>query len=275
MTGSARLDCYRRGGASLQGRYFFCRLHPPSLAELRDDRPDTLRQLLTLGGFPEPFLGGSERDARRWSLDYRTRLVREDLRDLERFEDLGSIELLLLRLPALVGSPLSLNALREDLQVGHHSVRRWLDGLERPYAIFRLPPFGAPRIRAVKKERKHYHFDWTFVPDPGPRFENLVACALLKWVDWRRDVEGRELELRCFRDVDRREVDFVVVSSRAPVLFVECKLSDEPPDRGLRYLTQRFPGVPAWQLAAAGNRDAVASDGIRLAPATVFLRTLV
>jgi predicted AAA+ superfamily ATPase len=275
VTGSARLDYYRRGGDSLQGRYFFHRLHPLSLAELGDDRPETLRQLLALGGFPEPFLGQSERDARRWSLDYRTRLVREDLRSLERFEDVGTIELLLLRLPALVGSPLSLNALREELQVSHHSVRRWLDALERLYAFFRIAPFGAPRIRAVKKERKHYHFDWTLVADPALRFENLVACALLKWVDWRRDVEGEELELRYFRDVDRREVDFVVTADRAPRLFVECKLSDVPPSPGLRYLTQRFPAVPAWQIAAEGTRDVRTDDGLRLAPAATFLRTLV
>ncbi|MBI5491077.1 MAG: ATP-binding protein [Deltaproteobacteria bacterium] len=275
VTGSARLDFYRRGGDSLQGRYFFYRLHPLSLAELGDDRRDTLRQLLTLGGFPEPFFSQSERDARRWSLDYRTRLVREDLASLERFEDLGAIELLLLRLPALVGSPLSLNALREDLQVSHHAVRRWLDGLERLYAFFRLAPFGAPRIRAVKKEQKHYHFDWTLVLDPALRFENLVACALRKWVDWRRDAEGEEQELRYFRDVDRREVDFVLVDGRGPRLFVECKLSDAPLSPALRYLVQRFPAVPAWQIAANGTRDVATAEGIRLAPAATFLRTLV
>lgn len=275
VIGSARLDYYRRGGDSLQGRYFFYRLHPLTLAELGDPSRETLDQLLALGGFPEPFLSGSARSARRWSLDYRTRLVREDLRDLERIEDLGTVELLLLRLPALVGSPLSLNALREDLQVSHHTVRRWLDALERLYAFFRIAPFGAPQIRAVKKERKHYHLDWTLVREPAFRFENLVACALAKWVDWLRDVEGEALELRYFRDVDRREVDFVIVEDRQPRLFVKCKLSDGPVDAGLRYLRRRFPTVPSWQIAAHGTRDVVTEEGIRLCPATVFLRTLV
>jgi hypothetical protein len=48
VTGSARLDYYRRGGDSLQGRYFFHRLHPLSPAEQGDDRRETLRQLRTL-----------------------------------------------------------------------------------------------------------------------------------------------------------------------------------------------------------------------------------
>jgi len=67
-----------------------------------------------------------------------------------------------------------------------------------------VPPFGAAKIRAVKKERKHYHLDWTLVPENGPRFENLVACHLAKWVEFEQDVKGRDVELRYFRDVDGR-----------------------------------------------------------------------
>lgn len=117
----------------------------------------------------------------------------------------------LLRLPELVGSLLSLNALRGDLDVSHRTVACWLDILERLYAIFRIAPFGSPKLRAIRKSQKHYHFDWSVVGDPGPRFENLVASHLLKWVHFQRDVEGRDLELRYFRDTDGREVDFVVI----------------------------------------------------------------
>jgi predicted AAA+ superfamily ATPase len=92
-----------------------------------------------------------------------------------------------MRLPELVGSPLSINALREDLQLNHRTVARWLDALERLYALFRLPPFGAPRLRAVKKERKHYHFDWTLVPEAPQRFEYFFAAQLLKWVHYQAD----------------------------------------------------------------------------------------
>ena len=133
----------------------------------------------------------------------------------------------MLRLPELVGSPLSINALREDLQVSHKTAAAWLEVLERLYAIFRLPPFGAPAIRAVKKEQKHYHLDWSVVPADPARFENLVACHLLKWVHHRQDTEGRDVELRYFRDTDGREVDFVVLDQRRPVLCIECKWSDD------------------------------------------------
>ena len=275
VTGSARLDLYRFGGDSLQGRYHLLRLHPLSVAELGVKDKSGWMQLLSLGGFPEPFLSGSETEARRWSREYRTRLVREDITSLERIQDLGHLELMMLRLPGLVGSPLSINALREDLQVSHKSVTNWLSALERLYALFRLSPFGAPRIRAVKKEQKHYQLDWSLVPGEGPRFENLVACHLLKWVHFEQDASGRDLDLRYFRDIDRREVDFVITERGRPVRLVECKWSDAEVDKGLRYLHARFPSAEAWQISAVGRKDYQTPEGIRVAPAGVLLATLV
>jgi hypothetical protein len=236
---------------------------------------DELEVLLTLGGFPEPFFEGSEVEARRWSREYRNLLIRDEVTSLEQVQDLGNLELLVLRLPALVGSPLSINALREDLQLSHKTVETWVSILERLYAVFRLPPFGAPDIRAIKKARKHYHFDWSLVPDPAARFENLVASHLLKWVHFRQDTEGRDLGLRYFRDHDGREVDFVVVEGETPIMMVECKQYDRKLDKNLRYLKRRFPECPAWQIAAMGKKDALTPEGVRLCPALKFLKELV
>jgi hypothetical protein len=275
VTGSARLDFYRYSGDSLQGRYHLLRLHPLSAAELELATAEGLEQLLTLGGFPEPFFGGSEVEARRWSREYRNLLIREEVTSLERVQDLGRLELLMLGLPDRIGAPLSLNALREDLEVSHRTVASWVAILERLYGVFRLPPMGAPRLRAVKKAQKLYLFDWTQVPDPGARFEDLVACHLLKWVHFRQDAEGRDLELRYFRDLEGREVDFVVTERRRPVLMVECKASDASLDKSLRYLKARFPSCPAWQLSAQGSRDYQTPEGIRVAPALRLLTDLV
>ncbi len=259
----------------MQGRYHLLRLHPLSVGELGLKTPDEFRDLLTLGGFPEPYFGGSLVDARRWSRGHRTLLIREEVTSLERIQDLGTLELLMLRLPELVASPLSINAVREDLQISHKTAAAWLQAFERLYAIFRLPPFGAPAVRAVKKEQKHYHIDWSVVPAEAARFENLVACHLLKWVHHQQDTQGRDVELRYFRDTDGREVDFVLVDRRRPVLCVECKWADTPVDKSLRYFKVRFPDCDAWQISATGNRDYVNADGIRVAPALTLLRTLI
>ncbi|MBI2295193.1 MAG: ATP-binding protein [Betaproteobacteria bacterium] len=275
VTGSGRLDLYRFGGDSLQGRYHLLRLHPFSVAELGIASARDFLGLLRLGGFPEPFLSGSETEARRWSREYRTLLVREEITALERIQDLGHLELLMLRLPELVGSPLSVNALREDLQVSHKAVESWIGALERLFAVFRIGPLGAPRIRAVKKAQKHYHLEWSVVPEDAARFENLVACHLLKWVHFGEDTQGRDLELRYFRDVEGREVDFAVVEAHRPRLLVECKWSDAEPDRNLRYLKARFPDADAWQISATGTKDYRTPDGVRVAPAVRLLQTLV
>ena len=274
VTGSARLDFYRFGGDSLQGRYHFFRLHPLSVKEAGIHKTSDLMDLLELGGFPEPFLGGKAVNAKRWSRDYRTRLVREEITSLERVLDLGNIELLMLRLPECVGSPLSINSLCEDLQVSHKTVSNWIQILERLYALFRIPPFGSPKIRAVKKEAKHYHLDWSLVSNRPARFENMAACHLLKWCHFEQDTKGRELELRYFRDVDGREVDFVVTEDRKPMLLVECKWNDDPISPSLRYLKKRFPNADAWQIFAAGNKDYISLEGIRVAPAVKLLISL-
>ena len=275
VTGSARLELYRYSGDSLQGRYRLLRLHPLSAAELNLASADDFEQLLLLGGFPEPFFSGSEVQARRWSREYRNLLIREEIAGLERIQDLGNLELLAIRLPESVGSLLSLNALREDLQVSHKAVGSWVAALERLYALFRIAPFGGPRIRAIKQAQKHYLFDWTLVPGGGPRFENLVACHLLKWVHFQQDAQGRDLELRFFRDTDGREVDFIVTDKARPILAVECKLSEAKPDRSLRYWKKRFPQCEAWQVTARGGRDFATPEGIRVCPALVFLKRLV
>jgi len=275
VTGSARLDLYRRGGDSLQGRYHYLRLHPLSVAELNIATQSEFEQLLRLGGFPEPFFRGQHIEAKRWSREYRQRLIHEDLVSLETVKDLGNLELLMLRLPDLVGSPLSINALKEDLQVNHKTLSRWLDIFCQLYAIFRLSPFGAPVIRAVKKEQKHYHFDWSLVEQDGPLFENLVAVHLLKWVHFEQDTKARELDLRYFRDTDGREIDFVVVEKRQPILAVECKWNDAETSKSLLYFKKKFPHCEAWQLSAKGSKHFVNREGIHHAPAWVFLKNLV
>lgn len=82
-------------------------------------------------------------------------------------------------------------------------------------------------------------------------------------------------ELRYFRDIEGREVDFVAVEDGKPILLVECKSSNRDVSKPLRYLKACFPAADAWQVAAAGPEDYVSGDGIRVAPAVELLSTLV
>jgi predicted AAA+ superfamily ATPase len=271
VTGSARLDVYRRGGDSLHGRYHPYRLHPFSVTEVGGER-DQIDGLLRFGGFPEPFLRASERHWRRWQRERLDRIVRDDVRDLERIREISLIDLLVEALPARVGSPLSVKNLREDLEVAHDTVERWLTILENLYVCFRIPPLGAPKIRAVKKERKLYLWDGSAVPEPGPRLENLVASHLMKLCHFREDTEGERMELRFLRDTDVREVDFVVLEGRKPRFAVEVKSGERSVGPALRYFKERV-GIPRWYQVHLGTKD-VMVDGVRILPLATLCREL-
>jgi len=254
VTGSARLDHYRKGGDSLVGRYFLSRLHPFSCAELKLTSRTDVEHLLEFGGFPEPFLKGDTTFWRRWARSRISRIVREDVRDLESVRDLSMIELLVEALPSRVGSPLSIQALREDLQVAHETIEKWIRILENLYICYRIPPFGAPKIRAVKKEKKLYLWDWAAVPDPGARFENFVASHLLKFCNYHEDIFGHKMELRYLRDTDGREIDFVIIKDNVPLFAVEAKSGDRSLSPSIRYFKERTKIGKFYQVHLS-NRD--------------------
>ena len=270
VTGSARLDYFSKGGDSLLGRYHYYRLHPFSLFEINTKPTQSdLKQLLTFGGFPEPFLKQSVTYSKKWVRERRQRVVHEDLRDLQHVREISRLYLLVESLPERVGSPLSVRSLREDLGVSHQTVESWITLLENLYMVFRIAPYGAPKIRAVKKERMLYFFDWSSISDKGIRFENLVACNLLKYCHYYEDVEGDDMELRFLRDTDKREVDFVVIKNKKPLFGVECKTGDSRLSGSVKYFHQRT-AVPLWFQVHRGQKDYGDEKSGRVLPWTTF-----
>jgi len=275
ITGAARLDLYRRGGDSLQGRYHYHRLHPLSPSELSSSpNQNDIKLLLKFSGFPEPFLKGDERFWRRWQREVASRVIYEDIRDLENVREISLIELLLDELPNRVGSPLSIKNLKEIMQVAHDSIERWISILERMYVCFRISPFGAPRIRAVKKEQKLYMLDWSRVSTDGERFENFVACQLLKYCHFLEDTEGYRTELRFLRDTDKREIDFVVVQDRKPLFAVECKTGERQINKAAYYFRERT-NIPKFYQVHLGQKDfGSAENSVRVLPFQGFCTEL-
>ncbi|MGI9548879.1 MAG: ATP-binding protein [Bdellovibrionales bacterium] len=275
VTGSARLDYYRHSGDSLQGRYHYYRLHPFTVKELGISSKKEMKDLLTLGGFPEPFLSGSLRSSLRWQKAYRTRVIYEDISDLELSQNLSKMNLLLLRLPDLVGSPLSINALREDLSLAHKTVANYLDIFERNYLIYRLPPFHSKKFKSIKKEQKHYHYNWAEVKEEGFRFENLIAGHLLKWVHFKQDYEGEKKELCYFRDIEKREIDFIVTENDIPIQAIECKIKTNQISPHLKYFKAKFPKVECIQVHLELGEEYLSKEGIKSLNWNTFLNTLI
>ncbi len=271
VTGSARLDYYRKGGDSLQGRYHYYRLHPLSLPEYASAGTDAL---FRFGGFPEPLLRGEERFHRRWLREQSARLLYEDLRDLESVKEISKLELLLHHLPDCVGSPLSVNRNAKLLQASPAAVDRWISIFERLYLVYRIAPYGAARIRAVKKENKLYFWDWSRVPEAGPRFENMVAGHLLKYCHFIEDTEGHEMDLRFIRDTDKREVDFVVLRNGLPEFAVECKTGERRASPHCAYFRERTDISRFYQVHLGHKDYGNAEHGTRVLPFKTFCKEL-
>lgn len=276
VTGSARLDVYRRGGDSLLGRYHYWRLHPFSL----DERParmsvDTaFKRLMTVGGFPEPFLDGDETQARRWRRERLDRVLKDDVRDLEPVSDLQTLALLVDMLRSRVGGLVVPANLAVDLQRAHGTVTRWLEVLERMYVLFAVRPFTRNLPRAILKPPKVYFFDNADVlGDEGARFENLVATHLLKRIQFLEDRDGYRYELRYIRDKEGREVDFAIVKDGVVDMLVEAKWSEVSASKALLYYAERLRPRRAVQVVGThhATRTPASAGAIEVLAARDFL----
>lgn len=296
VTGSARLDMFRRSGDSLAGRYFLFRLFPINLFErtrkqgqtlsfrtsakafieerLSGTRPshqDAMESLLKYGGFPEPLLKESSNFLTIWHRDYLDRLIREDLRDLTRIGHLEQVAALVTLLPERVGSPLSLNSLREDLLVSHDAVQNYLKALRLGYFLFELPPYTQKLNRALTKEKKVYFHDWSFVSDQSKRFENYVAAELLSWISGWHDAGIGNFELRYIKNREGKECDFVILKDSRPWLMVEAKLRGEPTPSHLFTFSKTLGNVPFVILTQEKEVFRLGRDGDICLSAARFL----
>jgi len=273
VSGSGRLDLHQRGGDSLAGRYYSFQLWPLTLAELGkkqttldafwenplrvcgDDPADCdaiWRRLAQYSGFPEPYLAAKATTYRRWSSTYHRQLIREDIRDLVDVKNIEDMEVLFALLPSRVKSPLSIPSLAGDLKVSYNTVKSWLGIFDRFFLTFTLTPWAQSLSRALHKERKTYVLDVAMIEDPGARFENMIAVELLRAVSNWNDMGEGNFDLRFIRTKEGREVDFVLIKNRRPVLLVEAKSGDEDADPNLKRF-QSALRVPAVQLV--GNMD--------------------
>ena len=263
VTGSARMETFRQSGDSMAGRYLRFRLHPFSVSELKTLLPprEALTLLNQLGGFPEPFLSGSDRKASRWRNQYFTDLVREDIMDFSRIQEINTIRLMVELLRERTGSPFSLNSIAGDLQISPNTVKKYLDILESLYIVFTVRPYHRNIARSILKEPKVYFFDSAYIKgDEGARLENTAACCLLKHCHYQQDVLGRSMQLHYLRTKDKKEVDFLISQDNTPIEMVEVKLSDRTISKPLSYFKQRYSHIKAVQIVQNLRQDEYSRD---------------
>ncbi len=279
VTGSARLDLFRRSGDSLAGRYFLFHLYPLSLSELNqkpiikeasmnalsfiESRFDSstnikaskqiLDDLLVYSGFPEPLSKASNRFYTIWQRNYLEKLIYEDIRDISQIKNLDAISQLVELLPNTVGNPLSLNALREDLELNHETVKTYVKYLNLLYLTFQIKPYSKRQRYSVKKEQKLYFHDWTRVKEPGSRFENFIACELLSLTSLWKDAGLVDCELSYLRQKNKAETDFLILQDGNPWLMIEVKLSSTEIESHHYRFSEGLGNIPIIQIVQEGD----------------------
>ena len=283
VTGSAHLAVYMKGSDSLLGRYMRFRLHPFSVGELqgpdvlepdeamdalfgRRRRPTkalrgSLEALMAYGPFPEPLLAQEVRRARLWRRNREELVIREDLRDLSRLPELGRVEMMTALLPERVGAPFSLASVGRDIEASVHTVKRWLDYLKQLYYLFEVKPYSRSIPRSLRREGKIYLWDYAGIPDTAARFENLVACHLLKACHFWTDTGHGQFDLHYLRDKEKREIDFLIVRDGRPWLPVEVKQTDATPSENWKWFTRfltcrrglQLVMTPTWKSHTFGD----------------------
>ena len=278
VTGSARLDAFRKVGDSLAGRHFQFRLHPIDLKEALAysdlEAADIFTRLMAVGGFPEPFLNSTSRYYNRWKRSHIDLILKEDLLTLSAVRDIQSIETLIELLRSRVGSPVSSNSLARDLQKSPNTIQSWLKLLEDLYVIFRITPYHKNIARSILKEPKFYFYDNGMVlGDDGIKLENLVACALLKEAHRCQDVEGENCRLHYVRNKDGQEIDFLVTRANKPERLIEVKWADSSLSP---HFKKFFPRAQLKRVQVVGELKQSKSypSAERIEPAIKFLSEL-
>ena len=285
VTGSCRLDMYRKGGDSLMGRYFLYRMHPLSVGELcRPTSPDGTHNhpvqlaeaewqaLWEHGGHPEPFQKRSSRFSLRWRELRMHQLLREDVRDLTGIQDLDQLAVMGRLLSVHSSDQLIYASLAKQVRVSENTVRSWIATLCSLHYGFLVRPWYRNISKALRKEPKWFLRDWSGIADIGKRTETFCACHLLKAVEGWTDLGLGVFELRYIRDTQKREVDFVVIRDGNPWLLVEAKHGSVGLSSHLAVFQKQIGAPYAFQISM--NADYVDVDCFsRNTPVVVPART--
>ena len=270
VTGSAKLDTYKKVGDSLAGRFFQFRMHPLDLKEINTfltpkNLEDELDKLLVFGGFPEPFLNGTIRFYNRWKKSHLDIILKQDLIDLENVQQIVQIETLIQLLKTRVGSPVSYSSLARNLQCSDKTVKRWLTILENMYVIFKVPPFHKNIARAIQKTPKFYFYDTgQVIGDSGIKLENTIACALQKEIHFQEDCFGETKGLYYLKNKAGKEIDFCTTADNKPSLMVEVKWKKDNLSPNFEIFKKFFPQTKMIQVSKELKREKTFPNGAEI-----------
>lgn len=268
VTGSAKLDTYKKVGDSLAGRYFQFQMHPLDLKEakqqLQYSKEEIFQRLWNRSGFPEPFLAKTNEYYKRWRKSHLDIILRQDLLDLHSTKNIKSIETLILLLQEKVGGSISYANLARDLEKDATTIKQWLQLLENLFVIFKVTPYSKNIARSLLKEPKYYFYDHARIKNDGAHLENIVASAILKELQFIEDTTGEKTSLHYLRTKDGLELDFLVCIDDKPVQMIEIKQSNSDRSKAFNHFKTYFPKIKMSQYVLNLKREETYPDGLEV-----------
>lgn len=275
VTGSARMDAFKKVGDSLAGRFYIHHLFPFTVAELEGSNlKNVARLLMERSGFPEPLLASGNEDANRWRNLYTESLLGTDVLEFQDIDKVNAIRLIYQSLKSKVGSPISYSNIARDIGISSATVKKYIEILEAIYVIFIIKPYTNKISRSVLKEPKVYFFDYVVIDDIGAKFENFVALSLYKHIKLKNDLHGTSYSLGFLKTKEKKEVDFAISDSQNNLLeIIEAKVSDENVSKTLEYFLERYK-VSGTQVVYNLKTERISKNGAQIKNAEKYLEKL-
>ncbi len=223
----------------------------PDISMLKEkayEKPDVHQvfEKIFTGSMPKIITGEAERD--RYYMDYVNTYLERDIKELSQVGKLDAFYDFLVCMAARTAQELVYEDIARTVGVSSPTIKEWVSILERSGVIFILRPYHTNINKRLVKTPKIYFLDTGIVaylcrwPDAmtlengamnGAFFETFVVSEIVK----NRYNGGKAPDLFYYRDVDKLEVDLLILRGRDvyPVEIKKNKMPDRP-DKNFRVL---------------------------------------
>ena len=243
---------------SLAGRTAILKLLPFSRCEMLNGGvlPSTINEQIYYGAYPRLYDKGLLPN--EFYPYYIQTYVERDVRELKNIGDLSRFTRFIKLCAGRIGQLLNLFSLAVECGISVPTATSWLSVLEASYICYLLRPDWNNFAKRLVKSPKLYFYDTGLacslldIKSPeqldthysrGALFENMVIKGFIKKA-WN---EGRETDLRFWRDSQGNEVDLLVYDSGDAPMAYEIK-------SGATFHPEFFKGLTKW--AAMSGADA-------------------
>ena len=244
----------------------------------------TVLDIAFRGGYPEA-VGVSPQDRREWFLDYVKSLFSKDIKDDERIRRQRALHDLLKAVAAWSSKFVDSDALQAACGLSRTTYREYLGVLERYYLCECVEAWTGTDYARVGKRPKWYMCDTGLIaallnwrtkdieldPDKsGKIVETFVFTELAAQIDLSGDYS-----LYQYRDIDKREIDFIVEDADGNLAGIEVKAGSGVGKNDFKHLAwfrehlakgRRFVGIVLY----AGSETLSFGNGMLAVPMSVL-----